>query len=287
MLTLSQRLEYLCDSAWQHLGPRDQSCPACGSRSTKLIKRKHLVTELRECPSCHLRFRWPKDRSSEAHRFYQKQYSQGFTTDCPDDQALTMLRSTGFRNSEKDFSSYVEILKTLGLRPGATILDFGCSWGYGSWQLSRAGFDVISYEISVPRARYAAAKLGCKIIERLETLPCKVDCFFSAHVIEHLPTPNLLWDAALAALLPHGTIVCTCPNGNPEREHLVGSDYHSLWGKVHPLYITPDYVREAGRRKKFRVEVYSSPYDLGQIAARSQPADVAGDELLIVASELV
>lgn len=287
MLTLSQRFEYLRDSAWQHLRPRDQSCPACSSLSTKLIKRKHLVTELRECPLCRLRFRWPKDRTSKAHRFYQMQYSQGFTTDCPDGHALTILLSTGFRNSEKDFSSYVEVLKALGLRPGATILDFGSSWGYGSWQLSQAGFEVYSYEISAPRARYAAEKLGCRVIESLQMLPRKVDCFFSAHVIEHLPTPNLFWDAALATLVPRGLIVCTCPNGNPHREHLVGFDYHSLWGKVHPLYITPDYVQEAGKRRNFRVRAYSSPYDLSQIAARRQPADVAGDELLFVASEMV
>ncbi|MGH9687627.1 MAG: class I SAM-dependent methyltransferase [Candidatus Acidiferrales bacterium] len=284
MLTLSQRVAYLRDSAWQNLGRRDLSCPACGSPGTKLIKRKHLVTELRECSSCCLRFRWPKDRPDDAHRFYQKQYSQGFTTDCPDDQSLAVLLSTGFRNSEKDFSSYVEVLKALGMQPGAAILDFGCSWGYGSWQLSQAGFEVFSYEISAPRARYAAEKLGCNVIESLEALPRKVNCFFSAHVIEHLPTPNLLWDAALDVLVPRGIIVCACPNGNPQREHVVGPDYHKLWGKVHPLYITPDYVREVSKRRKLGVEVYSSPYDLSQIAARLQPANVAGDELLIVAS---
>jgi SAM-dependent methyltransferase len=284
MLTLSQRFAYLRDSAWQAMGQSDKSCPACGAPETRFVKRKHLVTELRECPLCYLRFRWPKDRPDEAHRFYQDDYSQGFTTDCPDDEKLASLTSTAFRNTEKDYSSYVQVLKALGLQLGSSILDFGCSWGYGSWQLSQAGFDVYSYEISVPRARYAVEKLRCNMIGSLDAFPRKVDCFFSAHVIEHLPSPNLLWDAALATLAPHGLIVSACPNGNPERENVAGAHYHGLWGKVHPLYITPRYVLEATKRKRLRSLLYSTPYDFGEVAARREGASLVGDELLIVAS---
>lgn len=284
MLTLPQRLSYLRDMAWQSLRRNDKSCPACSTPETKLIKIKHLVTQLRECPSCYLRFRWPKDHIEEAHRFYQDEYSQGFTTDCPNDETLKRLTSAAFRNSEKDYSAYIQVLRVLGLRSGSSILDFGCSWGYGSWQLSREGFDVYSYEISDPRARYAAEKLQCKMVRSLESLPRRADCFFSAHVIEHLPNPNVLWDAALSTLAPHGFIVCACPNGNPEREKTVGAEYHSLWGKVHPLYITPRYVMEAARRRKLRCLLYSSPYDFGEIATISESATLIGDELLIVAS---
>jgi 2-polyprenyl-3-methyl-5-hydroxy-6-metoxy-1,4-benzoquinol methylase len=287
MLTLSQRFAYLRDSAWRAMGQNDKSCPACGAAETRIVKRKHLVTELRECPSCYLRFRWPKDRPDETQRFYQGQYSQGLTTDCPDDEKLASLTAAAFRNTEKDYSSYIQVLRSLGVKEGSSILDFGCSWGYGSWQLSRAGFEVYSYEISVSRARYAAEKLQCKMIDSLESFPRKVDCFFSAHVLEHLLSPNLLWDAALVTLAPHGLIVSACPNGNPERENVAGAHYHSLWGKVHPLYITPKYVLEATRRKKLRSLLYSSPYDFGEIAARHEAASLAGDELLIVASRTI
>lgn len=284
MLTLYQRLAYLGDSAWRTIRQTDKSCPACGASQTRFVKRKHLVTELRECPSCYLRFRCPKDRPGESHRFYQEDYSQGFTTDCPSDEELAALVAAGFQNTEKDYSSYIQALKALGLQSGSSILDFGCSWGYGSWQLSRAGFDVYSYEISVPRARYAAERLQCKMIGTLESFPRKVDCFFSAHVIEHLPNPDILWDAALAILAPHGAIVVACPNGNPERENTVGLGYHSLWGKVHPLYITPKYALEASRRKRLRFLLYSTPYDFCEIAARREAVGLVGDELLIVGS---
>ncbi|HUA00440.1 MAG TPA: class I SAM-dependent methyltransferase [Candidatus Aquilonibacter sp.] len=283
MTTLYQSVAYLRHSAWRRLARSDKACPACAALDTRFIKRKHLVTELRECQSCYLRFRWPKDSADEAHHFYQKDYSQGFTTDCPSDERLATLLATDFRSTEKDYSPYLRVLEALGLSAGSSILDFGCSWGYGSWQLSKKGFCVYSHEISAPRARYAAEKLQCNMIGSIEDLPRKVDCFFSAHVIEHLPNPNLLWEAALSALKPDGMIVVACPNGNPERENTIGFEYHRLWGKIHPLYITPKYALEAARRKRLRSLLYSTPYDFSEIAAGQETASLAGDELLIVA----
>jgi len=283
MLRVSQRLEYLRDSALQAVRRADKSCPSCGTTETRLVKRKHLVTELRECSSCYLRFRWPKEHPDSSRHFYQDQYSEGFTTDCPDEETLLALTSTSFRNTEKDYSSYIKVLRSLGLDSGSSILDFGCSWGYGSWQLLQEGFIVYSHEISIPRARYAAEKLYCNVITSLEACPRKVDCFFSAHVIEHLPDPNILWEAALATLAPHGLIVCTCPNGNPDREEIADFDYHSLWGKVHPLYITPKYAVAAANRRGLHCLVYSTPYDFNAINARHKAADLRGEELLIIA----
>ena len=53
------------------------------------------------------------------------------------------------------------------------LLDFGCSWGYGSFQLKKQGYKVYSYEISKPRSNYAKTKLNIKIIDnwaRLKTM---------------------------------------------------------------------------------------------------------------------
>ena len=42
-------------------GSEANGCPACGEKMTTLVRRKWLVTALRECPACLLRFRTPKD----------------------------------------------------------------------------------------------------------------------------------------------------------------------------------------------------------------------------------
>lgn len=95
-------------------------------------------------------------------QIYEKTYSQGVTTDLPSDDRLTELKQSNFANSEKDYLHYIKVLTQLGLTPGALIFDYGCSWGYGSYQLARAGFDVMSYEVAPSRRRYAKEKLaGC------------------------------------------------------------------------------------------------------------------------------
>jgi SAM-dependent methyltransferase len=227
----------------------------------------------------------PKDEAPRSAAFYQEEYTQGFTTDCPSDTVLASLVASRFADSEKDFTPYVEVLRAAGLRAGDAILDFGCSWGYGSWQLREAGFYVYSYEISKPRARYAKDKLSCDIVESVEGLRGRLKCVFSAHVIEHLPDPNLLWNIATTILEDGGLLVSFCPNGDPGLEGIYGTlRYHQLWGKVHPLLITSNFLQKSSEKHGYRACVYRSPYNLGVIAARSADDNSYGGELCLIAA---
>jgi D-arabinose 1-dehydrogenase-like Zn-dependent alcohol dehydrogenase len=225
------KVEYFLWAARNCIGA-NRSCPACGSGDTTLIKRKALVTSLYCCEACHLLFRVPKSNAGESEVFYQKQYRQGFTTDCPDDAELEYMKQKLFRGTEKDYTTYISVLRSVGLRPGQVLFDLGASWGYGSWQLMQAGYRVYSYEISKPRARYAEEKLGCHMLPDLEHVPEKADCFFAAHVIEHLSNPLALWETALKMLKSGGVVVLFTPNGEPSRECLPGNRYHQLWGQA-------------------------------------------------------
>jgi 2-polyprenyl-3-methyl-5-hydroxy-6-metoxy-1,4-benzoquinol methylase len=239
----------------------DIACPSCGNTDTILVRRKYFVTSLRECNNCGLRFRCPKGDPEAAHRFYVSEAykQQGLTTDIPSSDTLKKLLNTGFAGSEKDFSSRIEDLRRSGVSSGAKILDFGSSWGYGSWQLRRAGFQVYSYEIGKQRAKYAKEMLGCDLIEDLRTLAGTVDCFFTSHVIEHLSNPNLMFEAAKEVLAPGGLLVCYCPNGASERETGGGTQiYDKNWGAVHPLMITPSYMNWASKRHGFEVPTFGS-----------------------------
>src|SRR5205807_2594130 len=131
-----------------------------------------------------------------------------------------------FAGTEKDYSTYIAVLRAVPLGPGSVIFDFGCSWGYGSWQLRHAGFKVYSSEVSRPRARYAVEQLQCELYDP-QQLREKVDCFFAAHVIEHLPNPRDLWEIARGVLKPSGKVVLFLPNGEPSRERHHKS-YHQL-----------------------------------------------------------
>ena len=266
-------------------GSEATACPACGEKMTTLVRRKWLVTALRECPACLLRFRTPKDDPASVEKFYVDEvYKQGFTTDLPSDDQLRAMMQSHFAGTEKDFSAKIDIFRAAGLKPGARIVDFGGSWGYASWQFRQAGFEVFTYEIGRERALYAKQKLGCTIMEDLRPLDGTIDCFFSAHVIEHLPNPNIFFDEAAKVLAPTGMIVCCCPNGAQERQQSEGLDaYDKNWGKVHPLMITPGFMRREALKRSFAsCNVYSSPVNLLDVAAR-RDGDLSQSELLTIA----
>lgn len=260
-------------------------CPACGEKKSRLVRRKWGVTALRECPACLLRFRTPKDDPTSVERFYVDEvYKQGFTTDLPSDDQLKAMMQNRFAGTWADFSTKIDILRAVGLRPGARVVDFGGSWGYASWQFRQAGFEVFTYEIGRERARYAKQKLGCMIMEDLRPLDGTIDCFFSAHVIEHLPNPNIFFDEAAKVLAPGGIIICCCPNGAEERRQREGlKAYDQNWGKVHPLMITPGFMKTEARKRGFAsCNVYSSPVNLLDVEAR-RDGDLSQSELLAIA----
>lgn len=257
-----QRLQYFGWAAQKRLFEKtDFSCPACGHSETLPVGRKYVVTTLRECQSCSLRFRFPKENEASNREYYQKEYSEGFTTTCPSDKQLGDLVASAFRGSECDYTRYIDVMHAIGLHEQQSVLDFGSSWGYGSWQLRDVGFDVWSYEISMERARYAGEKLGCKMVDSLDRLDGRVDCLFTAHVIEHLPNPTLIWSVANRVLKRDGVIVCFCPNGNPALESSRGRRYYGhLWGKHHPMVIAPRFMLHTSARFGFESRVLSTPY---------------------------
>lgn len=277
------KVEYFLWAARNCIGA-NLSCPACGSGTTTLLKRKSFVTSLYRCEACYLLFRIPKSNVIENEKFYQKKYRQGFTTDRPDDAELEDMKQKSFIGTEKDYTSYISVLRSVGIQPGHVLFDFGASWGYGSWQFIQAGYRVYSYELSKPRSSYAEEKLGCHMVPDLEHFPEKADCFFSAHVIEHMSNPLALWETVQKVLKPDGVVILITPNGEPSRECLLGNHYHQLWGRVHPILLTVDSLTFMARRFGFVGLGYSSPYEFSKITT-FVPGQLEGDELLFVARQ--
>jgi predicted SAM-dependent methyltransferase len=122
------------------------------------------------------------------------------------------------------------------------------------------------------------------LINDLEEIPGRIKVFFSAHVIEHLPDPNLLWQAASRVLDPNGIMVTFCPNGEPLREQICGSKmYHQLWNKKHPLLLNGRCLREMAKSYGFVPYIFSTPYCIEDIRSLKEPVELVGDELLLIA----
>jgi SAM-dependent methyltransferase len=185
-------------------------------------------------------FRTPTDDPADNQSFYENEYTQGFTTDVPSDPVLAELKRSNFVGTEKCYSYYINVLTQLGLKPGAKVFDYGCSWGYGSYQLAQAGFEVTSFEVAPSRRRYAHEKLGVSTVDDMDRVATgcafHFDCFFSAHVLEHVPSPAQSFNYAMRLLKRGGLFVSFTPNGN-EGHRAADPNWSKIWGEVHPNFI--------------------------------------------------
>lgn len=240
MASLSSRISFLKTSALKRIRGRDLTCTCGGKSGSVVVDRKYGVLRLERCGSCGLLFRTPVSTEAENAVYYQTAYQHGFTTDLPDDRELARLVATGFKDTGKDFTRKIEILRALGVQDGARILDFGCSWGYGTWQLRAAGFSPVGFEISQPRAQFAREKLGVTLINDPWSAPASFDVIYSSHVIEHLPDLAETIRRARRALRPGGLWVSACPNGSMDFRKAEPAAWHQLWGLDHPNF--PDEV---------------------------------------------
>jgi 2-polyprenyl-3-methyl-5-hydroxy-6-metoxy-1,4-benzoquinol methylase len=230
---------------------RPAQCPNCGSTDSHIVSRKYFITELRRCTDCELMFRLPVDDIEASRNFYSDgSYQQGFTTDLPNTTTLERLKATNFRRSPKDYGVYISLLDALGLGPGDSLFDFGCSWGYGAYQLEAHGFRVMAHEISTARRAYAADRLGVEFIDELDVLDPghplfeSFDCFFCAHVLEHVTCPRQVFSCLDSLLRPGGVFVSFTPDGS-EAHRRRNRQWNKLWGEVHPNLIDDRFLRRS------------------------------------------
>jgi 2-polyprenyl-3-methyl-5-hydroxy-6-metoxy-1,4-benzoquinol methylase len=232
-------------------------------------------------------FRTPTDDPAANADYYENVFERGFTTCMPSNEVLAEIKRSGFLGHEKDYSYYVRILTDVGLRPGARIFDYGCSWGYGSYQLSRAGFDVVAYEVSPSRSRYARENLAVQTIDNMEEAGRRLwgqfDCFFSAHVIEHVPAPAKAFGYARQLLADGGLFISFTPNGS-DGHRAVSKNWNKLWGEVHPNFIDDKFLDHSFKLSPRSIG--SSPVTnavLPQEPLLLQLNQLEGDELFFVA----
>lgn len=291
MTTLVEKTAWFAWASIARLRRAEESCPECGSREASTIDRKALVTELRRCAGCRLIYRVPPDSETFNRIFYNMFYAQGFTTDVPDERRLAALLDSGFEGTSKDYRSYIETLFALGARRGDHLFDFGASWGYGSWQLSRAGFDVVATEISARRRDFAREKLGVRMVDDpfeadfLQSARASFDVFFSSHVLEHVPRPSRVWELGRALLRPGGLFVAITPNGS-EAARKANPNWRKLWGLVHPNLLDDEFYLtrfQAGNRLVGSLPLNEQSVAAWVNAGGDRCLPLSGSELLFAA----
>lgn len=273
---MSRKLSYLFRSLVNLILRKNLDCPNCGQRSNEVVDRKYLFTTLRRCPSCQLLHRIPRDSIGQGKTFYQSAYRQGFTTDMPDSKTLKRLVKEKFRGGPRDYQPYLNLLQALGLKKGNTLLDYGCSWGYGAWQLQAAGYHLRAFEISKPRCQYAREKLGISAVEDPRAVQGPFDVVFSAHVLEHVDQLEVALARQWGWLKPGGVLVGITPNGSTAFCAADRRSFHKLWGMVHPQLLDDKYLQKRFRGLELRIGSFSGEEGLKKTAEKKLQPLISG-----------
>ena len=173
------------------------------------------------------------------------------------------MLENNFVDSDRDYSLYISVLKALNLSENSSLIDYGCSWGYGSWQLQKAGFDVTSFEISKPRSNFAKNKLKINAYSDLNEINKPADIFFTSHVLEHISNINSVIEIAKKLIKPNGYFVAFTPNGSDVYRKFNPKGWQKGWGFVHPICL--DEVFYKSIFKEMPILLDSAPYNLTKI----------------------
>lgn len=229
---------------------------------------------------------------AEAEAYYQDQYTPEYPqVRLPSPGELRELIQKNFAGTPLDLGPKIQVLKAV--RPTGRVLDYGCSWGYGTYQLAQHGFQAIGFEIAKPRARYARQRLGVEVIDRLddlEALPASsFDIVFSNHVLEHLTAIKDALNLTARLLVPVGLAFHILPNFTGATAR--GGMWLKWIGEEHPLAPTIEFFGQNLPKHGFgRIRFGSSPFDdtlaAGLVHDGEKPLQTEGDELLLLASRI-
>ncbi len=267
----------------------DKKCPFCEAPNTELTARKHLILQLRSCKSCGLMFRWPKETPGFSEKFYQDTYQEVlFRTKLPEPATLQQFIANNFAGSPMDFAPQISVLKEF--LPRGRVLDFGCSWGYGVYQLQQAGYDALGFEISRPRAERGRRQLGVEILDDpndLQNLPSRsIDGIFASHVFEHLLSLKEIFALFARIVKPGGVVAIMVPNGGGQLARELGVGWSPLINEKHTLALDGKFFENNLSPFGFNVRTLSEPYQIPDIRnainnGSRLPAD--GEELMVIA----
>lgn len=242
-----------------------------------------------KCPDCDLIYRYPKPNIGASVTYYQENYKGGSVTDLPTPEILASRLNERFRGpgAGNDYSSRISVLEQI--RSSGKVFEFGCSWGYGLWQLRNAGYDVAGFEISEKRAEFGRRQLGVSIVSDRNEKLCafgSYDIVFSAHVLEHIPDLGSTLDFLVNLLKPDGTLVTICPNAAGRTARLRGLKWGAFLSEDHVNAITAAFLCRALVDRglidvRCATEPFATPWTKWPLDEREDSLN--GEELLIVA----
>lgn len=276
------KLGFLAKTLVKYATFQSTNCPYCNSERTGIVEWKNHIWQLRKCQECSLNFRFPKDDVEESVGFYQEDYHQENVTDLPREDEIPRHIAENFKSTGRDLTTHINTIRASV--PDGSVLDYGCSWGYGVYQLAHAGYEAKGFEVSQPRVEYGRRALGVDLTSDIESLPSGgFDAIYSAHVLEHTPNPKASLVSFQRLLKPGGKLFLYVPNCSGDAARRFGVKWGQMINEKHVLALTADFFNHNLPNHGFSTEFLSSPYK-GPPQPFDKDWDRSGEELLVVAT---
>jgi SAM-dependent methyltransferase len=153
---------------------------------------------------------------------------------------------------------YIEWIRTLGLPPGAAILEIGCGTGTMLVNLTDAGFAVLGVDPYVPAdIRYPN---GTRILKkRIEDMDGRFDALMLHHSLEHVEDPNAVFREARRLLKPGGKMLVRTPVAGKAAWRSYGKDWFQLDAPRHMVILSEAGMAALAAAHGFRI--YRTVYD--------------------------
>lgn len=224
------------------------------------MQRKKLLIEARKCQYCGLIYRWPVDRPEDSRSFYGDAYKGQQATDMPAPELLGQLIQQKFKGSNWDKTHRLGFIRRLVERRG-TFLDFGCSWGYGTYQYADLGFRVMGLEIAKKRACFGRLQLGLDLRSDWKEFENQTyfDVILADHTLEHLSNPGETLEEFRKHSKPGTKLIVFVPNGDCKARRRLGTKWlPSLIGETHTMAFTAEWFSKNLPRHCFYPQFFTS-----------------------------
>lgn len=222
--------------------PAPAPCPLCGGVATDAFTardRNRAITDdeyhYRRCADCGVLAL--ADVPSDLSRFYAQAYFELPT--------LAAMR-------DKAAAERYRIELVQRHVAGGRLIEVGPGDGVFALNANDAGFDVAAIEMDHAAAEHLRATVGIEVVETAAPHGAlaglgPADVIVGWHVLEHLPQPWAMLEAAVSALLPGGVIVLASPNPGALGMRLLRSRWPHVDAPRHLFLLPYGTLIERGR----------------------------------------
>lgn len=280
------RIGFALKMIWARFDLTRSACPYCSSCFYTFMQRKKLLIQARKCLYCGLIYRWPVDIPEDTFSFYKKIYKKVEAPVAPPaNTVLQQLIQQKFKGSAWDKTHRLYFIRRL-IEYRGKLLDFGCSWGYGTYQYADLGFKVVGLEIDKERANFGRVHLGLDLYSDWKEFEDQTyfEVILADHTLEHLNNLRETFDEFKKHSKTGTKLIIFVPNGGCVAARRLGVKWGPFIGESHAVALTMDWFFKNLPRHGFYPRFFKStgePFPAGEylsdedeialIATREEP----------------